>query len=126
VTSLLFVLFPVRQATVSPADAPHAPMSPFVQDKPPVGPVPEATVSPAKAPNTPTSRFVQDRALVGVLPGQLPSARASVRALGGRVVSLGSQDSFLVVDTKGAVPGWVDLTRGRPGVRYAEPDYLAT
>jgi subtilisin family serine protease len=103
--SLLFVLFPVREALF---------------------PVRAATASPPKAPHAPTSRFVQDRALVGVRPGQLASARASVRAIGGRVVSVGSQGSFLVVDTNGAVPGWVDSTRGRPGVRYAEPDYVAT
>src|SRR5438105_8321240 len=126
VTSLLFVLFPVREATVSPANAPHAPASRFVQDGARVGPLREATATPAKAPQAPASRFVQDRALVGVRPGQLARARASVRALGGRVVSLGSQGSFLVVETNRAVPGWGEPTRGTPGVRYAEPDYLAT
>ena len=64
------------------------------------------------------------RALVGANPGFRGQAERAVRASGGRIRSFHEQGDFFVVDTPSLARDWARLMRGRPGVRFAEPDYV--
>ena len=72
---------------------------------------------------SPAAPFVPGRALVGVT-GERAAGRSAITELGGRIVSFYEPGNLYVVRTPGAVPAFVDALRGRPGIRYAEPDHL--
>lgn len=64
------------------------------------------------------------RVLVGFEPGRRADVSAEVRAAGARAGHELAAQGLLIVDVPGAVPAWAEALAGRPGVRYAEPDYL--
>ncbi len=64
------------------------------------------------------------RVLVGTHPGERAQAENSIRGQGGRVVALHRPGDFYIVETPSQAPDWARSVRGRPGVRFAEPDYL--
>ena len=66
------------------------------------------------------------RALVGVSADGRGAAEQSIRGNGGKVLSYYAAGNFYEVQAPGSAPDFVRVMRGRPGIRYAEPDYQLT
>ncbi|MGH2810098.1 MAG: S8 family peptidase, partial [Actinomycetota bacterium] len=76
--------------------------------------------APAAGPQAPHKA---GKALVGVSPEGRGAAEQSIRGSGGKVLSYYAPGNFYEVQTPGNAPDFVQVMRGRPGIRYAELDY---
>jgi subtilisin family serine protease len=72
--------------------------------------------------------YAPGRALVGAVPGRAGTAAQEIQRQGGRVVRFNETAGFFVVELpeQARPPQWALGMRNRPGVRFAEPDYVVT